>query len=189
MSRDQFRAPKGQTVTARGGTPGTTPHKVLRALKGHTGQGACGQRSPRWGEVSWHGMTQGSAPLHLGLSPCAALRRERARDACPEDAAHDPPRGEFRVSREQFPELTAGNREPATYAGGVAAVSRVGANAPTRGCCALKGTHPEGGAKIPAPCCNPFRVGDLFRRFPGYRFATPGYPLQRLRRTDVGLQT
>jgi hypothetical protein len=123
VSRDQFRAPKGQTVTARGGTPGTTPHNVLRALKGHTGQGACGHRSPRWGEVSWHGMTQGSAPLHLGLSPCAALRRERARDACPEDASHDPPRGEFPVSREQFPELTAGNREPATYAGGVAAGS------------------------------------------------------------------
>jgi hypothetical protein len=29
------------------------------------------------------GVTQGSAPLHPGLSPCAALRRGRARDACP----------------------------------------------------------------------------------------------------------
>jgi hypothetical protein len=27
------------------------------------------------------GVTQGSAPLHPGLSPCAALRRRRARDA------------------------------------------------------------------------------------------------------------
>ncbi len=27
--------------------------------------------------------------------------------------------------------------------------------------------YPEGGARIPVPCCNPFRVGDLFRRFPG----------------------
>ena len=84
VSGDQFRAPKGQPVTARGGTPGTTPHNVLRALKGHTAQGTCVHRSLRWGEVSWHGMTQGSAPLHLGLSPCAALRRERAREACPE---------------------------------------------------------------------------------------------------------
>ncbi len=46
-----YRAPKGQPVKARGGTPGTTPHNVLCALKGHTGQGACGHRSPRWGEV------------------------------------------------------------------------------------------------------------------------------------------
>jgi hypothetical protein len=45
-------APKGQPVKARGGTPGTTPPNVLRALKGHTEQGACGQRSPRWGEMS-----------------------------------------------------------------------------------------------------------------------------------------
>ena len=29
-----------RTATARGGTPGTTPHNVLRALKGHTEQGA-----------------------------------------------------------------------------------------------------------------------------------------------------
>ena len=35
------------------------------------------------------------------------------------------------------------------------------------GFCVLKGTHPEGGAKIPAPSCNPFRVGNPFRRFPG----------------------
>jgi hypothetical protein len=77
------RAPKGQTVIARGGTPGTTPHNALRALKGHTEQGARGRRSPRWGEVSWGGVTQGSAPLHPGLSPCVALRRGRPRDACP----------------------------------------------------------------------------------------------------------
>ncbi len=67
----------------RGGTPGTTPHNVLRALKGHTEQIACVHRSPRWGEVSWGGVTQGSAPLHPGLSPCAALRRGQAQDACP----------------------------------------------------------------------------------------------------------
>ncbi len=82
-SAARARAPKGQPVKARGGTPGTTPHNVLRALKGHTKQGAWGHRSPRWGEVSWGGVTQGSAPLHPGLSPCAALRRGRARDACP----------------------------------------------------------------------------------------------------------
>ncbi len=35
------RAPKGQPVKARGGTPGTTPHNVLCALKGHTEPGAC----------------------------------------------------------------------------------------------------------------------------------------------------
>jgi hypothetical protein len=58
------RAPKGQPVRARGGTPGTKPHKVLCALKGHTGQGVCGHRSPRWGEMSWGGVTQGFAPLH-----------------------------------------------------------------------------------------------------------------------------
>jgi quaternary ammonium compound-resistance protein SugE len=68
-SSSELPAPKG------GGTPGTTPHNVLCALKGHTEQGACCQRSPRWGEVSWGGVTQGSAPLHPGLSPCAALRR------------------------------------------------------------------------------------------------------------------
>ena len=75
------RAPKGQQVKARGGTPGTTPHNVCCALKGHTRQASCGHRSPRWGEVSWGGVTQGSAPLHPGLSPCAALRQGRARDA------------------------------------------------------------------------------------------------------------
>jgi hypothetical protein len=79
----RVRAPKGQPVKARGGTPGTTPNNVLCALKGHTEQGACGQRSPRWGEVSWGGVTQGSAPLHPGLSSCAALRRGRAQDAFP----------------------------------------------------------------------------------------------------------
>ncbi len=31
--------------------------------------------------MSWGGVTQGSAPLHPGLSPSAALRRGRARDA------------------------------------------------------------------------------------------------------------
>jgi hypothetical protein len=46
-------APKGQPVKALGGTPGSTPHNVLCALEGHTEQGACGHRSPRWGEVSW----------------------------------------------------------------------------------------------------------------------------------------
>jgi hypothetical protein len=45
----------------------------------------------------------------------------------------------------------------------------------------LEYPHPEGGAKV-AIFCNPSRVDDPFRRFPGYRFATPGYPLQRLRR-------
>jgi hypothetical protein len=34
------RAPKGQPVKARGGTPGTTPRHILCALKGHTEQGA-----------------------------------------------------------------------------------------------------------------------------------------------------
>jgi hypothetical protein len=67
----QFPVP----VKARGGTPGRTPHNVLSALKGHTEQGACGHHSPRWGEMSWGGGTRGSAPLHPGLSPCAALRR------------------------------------------------------------------------------------------------------------------
>ncbi len=69
------RAPKGQKVKTRGETPGTTRHNVLCALKGHTEQGGCGHRLPRWGDVSWGGVTQGSAPLHPGLSPCAALRR------------------------------------------------------------------------------------------------------------------
>ena len=69
-------APKGQQLKARGGTPGAMPHDTLCALKGHTEQGACGHRSPCWGEVSWGGVTQGSAPLHLGLSPCALTRRE-----------------------------------------------------------------------------------------------------------------
>jgi len=32
-------------------------------------------RPPRWGGVWWAGVTQGSAPLHRGLSPFAALRR------------------------------------------------------------------------------------------------------------------
>jgi hypothetical protein len=31
-------------------------------------------RPPRWGGMSWDGRTQGSATLHPGLSPCAALR-------------------------------------------------------------------------------------------------------------------
>ncbi len=35
------------------------------------------------------------------------------------------------------------------------------------GSCASRSTHPEGGAKIPAPSCNPSRVGDPFRRSPG----------------------
>jgi hypothetical protein len=35
------------------------------------------------------------------------------------------------------------------------------------GSCVWRSTHPEGGAKIPAPSCNPSRVGDPFRRFPG----------------------
>jgi hypothetical protein len=82
------RAPKGQPVKARGATPGTTPHNVLCALKGHTEQGACGHRSLRWGEVSWGGVTQGYAPLHPGLSPCAALRRGWAWDACPGASQH-----------------------------------------------------------------------------------------------------
>ncbi len=43
-------APTGQTVTARGATPGTTPHHILRALKGHTEPVARRHRSPRWGE-------------------------------------------------------------------------------------------------------------------------------------------
>ncbi len=70
------RAPKGQTVKARGGTPGTAPHNMLCALKGHTEQGAFGHRSPRWGEVSWGGVTQGSAPLHRWA---VAVRRVAAR--------------------------------------------------------------------------------------------------------------
>ena len=45
-------APKGQPAKARGGTPGTTPHHALCALKGHTEPGACHPRSPRWVEVS-----------------------------------------------------------------------------------------------------------------------------------------
>ena len=45
----------------------------------------------------------------------------------------------------------------------------------------MEEAHPEGGAKICA-VFNPFRVGDPFYCFPGYRFATPGYMLKRLRR-------
>ena len=74
-------APKGQPVRARGGTPGTTPHNALRALKGHTERGARRHRSPRWGEVAYGAVTQGSAPLLLGLSPRAALRRRPAPEA------------------------------------------------------------------------------------------------------------
>ncbi len=62
--QNRARAPKGRPVKARGETPGTRPHNVLRALKGHTELGGCGHRSPRWGEVSWGEVTQGSAPLH-----------------------------------------------------------------------------------------------------------------------------
>ncbi len=95
-------APKGQPVKARGGTPGTTPHNVLCALKGHTERGAWGHRSPRWGEVSWGEVTQGSAPLHPGLSPCAALRRGRVRDACPGDAPREGTRPSQGVPSFQF---------------------------------------------------------------------------------------
>ncbi len=73
--------PEGATGESRGGTPGTAPHKTLRALKGHTEQGTRRHRSPRWGEVACGAVTQGSAPLHLGLSPCAALRRRQAPEA------------------------------------------------------------------------------------------------------------
>jgi hypothetical protein len=78
---------EGATDESPGWNPGDLSHNILCALKGHTGQGAWGHRSPRWGEVSWGGMTQGSAPLHPGLSPCAALRRGQAQDACPRDLA------------------------------------------------------------------------------------------------------
>jgi hypothetical protein len=71
----RVRAPKGQPVKARGETPRITPPKGLCALKGHTEQGSCGHRSPRWGEVAWGGVTQGSAPLH----PSIAVRRVAAR--------------------------------------------------------------------------------------------------------------
>ncbi len=49
---------------------------MLRALKGHTELGECGHRSPRWGEMSWGGLTQGSAPLHRWA---IAVRRVAAR--------------------------------------------------------------------------------------------------------------
>ncbi len=74
-------APTGQPVKARGGTPGTPPHHVFRALKGHTDRGVGDLRPPRWGGVLWGGVTQGCAPLHPGLSPCAALRRGAGRQA------------------------------------------------------------------------------------------------------------
>jgi Pyridoxamine 5'-phosphate oxidase len=59
----------------------------------------------RWGEVSWGGVTQGSAPLHPGLSSCAALRRGRAHSR-PETMAWTPrPRAE----RQSTPRRKAGN--------------------------------------------------------------------------------
>ncbi len=33
------------------------------------------RRPPGWGGVPWDGVSQGSATLHPGLSPCAALWR------------------------------------------------------------------------------------------------------------------
>jgi len=56
---------------------------------------------PHWGEVSWGGVTQGSAPLHLGLSPCAALRQGRARDACPGGSVSTGTTADFRCAANQ----------------------------------------------------------------------------------------
>ena len=65
-----------------------------RALKGRGGPARCGMREmrcarpPRWGGVSLGGGSQGSATLHPGLSPCAALRRGAP---CPDGATGESP--------------------------------------------------------------------------------------------------
>jgi hypothetical protein len=58
-------APKGQPVKARGGTPGTTPHDDLCALKGAHGTGCMWSPfAPLGRGVMGVGVTQGSASLH-----------------------------------------------------------------------------------------------------------------------------
>ncbi len=71
----QRSCPNGANGESPGWNPGNGVRKMVRALKGHTDPAAGDNRPPRWGGVSCGvGGTQGSAPLHPGLSPCAALR-------------------------------------------------------------------------------------------------------------------
>jgi hypothetical protein len=53
-------------------------------------------------------VTQGLAPLHPGLSPCAALRRGRARDACRRGCVPKYTTADFRC---QTPAVTTLNQD------------------------------------------------------------------------------
>jgi hypothetical protein len=115
--------------------------------EGAHGTGCLGSPFAPLGRGVVGGVTQGSAPLHPGLSPCAALRRGRARNAC---LRARPLTRTPSGTPEALQPIAPGWRDRA-YPGS----------------CVWRNTHPEGGAKIPPLSCNPSRVGDLFRRFPG----------------------
>jgi hypothetical protein len=112
--RGSFRSPgsrlgpEGATGESPGWNPGdrATQHPLCPERAHETA--AYGPRSPRWGEGSWGGVTQGSAPLHPGLSPCAALRRGRERDACPGACV---PKGTTADFRCQSAEVTTLNQD------------------------------------------------------------------------------